>query len=160
MRMHELTEPKVLAITKELSELKIGNDLKNEILGNIRLKRQIGSYAGRRHQAGYVFLIILHNMPLEILRMFFFIALQIFSIAYWSMMMMLLLTSQITCSWSTNKNQCSNCQTTQPCQPTHEGRISTGYSLYIHSLDHTNENIHFCPQVTCFPPPSTTGIRQ
>lgn len=54
MRMHELTEPKVLAITKELSELKVGNDLKNEILGNIRLKRQIGSYAGRRHQAGYV----------------------------------------------------------------------------------------------------------
>jgi small subunit ribosomal protein S13 len=50
--MRQLDEPKILAITKELSELKIENDLKSEILSNIRLKRETMSYQGRRHLAG------------------------------------------------------------------------------------------------------------
>lgn len=53
MRMHQLTESNVMAIVKELDGLKIEKDLKNEILGNIALKRKIGSYAGRRHVMGY-----------------------------------------------------------------------------------------------------------
>ncbi|KAL6944406.1 37S ribosomal protein subunit sws2, mitochondrial [Hanseniaspora osmophila] len=49
MRMHQLNEPQVMSITKELSELTIENSLKTQILNNISLKRKIGSYAGIRH---------------------------------------------------------------------------------------------------------------
>ncbi|KAA8917436.1 hypothetical protein TRICI_000385 [Trichomonascus ciferrii] len=52
MRMHQLNEQQVLAITKELSEYTIEKDKKNEILADIDLKRRIGSYAGRRHAQG------------------------------------------------------------------------------------------------------------
>ncbi|CAN6666728.1 small ribosomal subunit protein uS13m [Trichomonascus vanleenenianus] len=52
MRVHQLNEQKILAITKELSEYTIEKDLKNEILADIALKRKIGSYQGRRHAQG------------------------------------------------------------------------------------------------------------
>lgn len=52
MRMVQLDEPKILDITKELSELKIENDLKQEIRNNIQIKRETLSYEGRRHIAG------------------------------------------------------------------------------------------------------------
>jgi small subunit ribosomal protein S13 len=52
MRMHQLNEQQVLAITKELSEYTIEKDKKNDILADIDLKRRIGSYAGRRHAQG------------------------------------------------------------------------------------------------------------
>lgn len=52
MRMHQLNEQKVLAITKELSEVTIEKDKKNEVLADIALKRKIGSYQGRRHAQG------------------------------------------------------------------------------------------------------------
>lgn len=52
MRMHQLDETRVLALTKELSGMKIETELRNEILGNIRRKVEIGCYQGIRHQQG------------------------------------------------------------------------------------------------------------
>lgn len=52
MRMNQLTEPQLMAINKELSKMKVEGKLKQEILENIKLKRQIGSYAGYRHAYG------------------------------------------------------------------------------------------------------------
>lgn len=52
MRMHQLDENKVLALTKELSKYKIDTELRNEVLANIRLKVDIGCYQGIRHQQG------------------------------------------------------------------------------------------------------------
>lgn len=52
MRMHQLDEPKILALTKELSKRKIETDLRNEVLANIRMKVDIGCYQGLRHQQG------------------------------------------------------------------------------------------------------------
>lgn len=52
MRMNQLTEPQILAINKELSELTIEGHLKQKINDNIKLKRAIGSYQGMRHAAG------------------------------------------------------------------------------------------------------------
>lgn len=52
MRMGQLSEPQILAINKELNELTIEGQLKQQINDNIKLKRAIGSYAGLRHAAG------------------------------------------------------------------------------------------------------------
>lgn len=52
MRMHQLDEPRILALTKELSTLKIETELRNEILQNIRIKHEVGSYQGMRHAQG------------------------------------------------------------------------------------------------------------
>lgn len=52
MRMNQLTEPQIMAINKELSDLTIEGHLKQSILENIQQKRAIGSYAGGRHAAG------------------------------------------------------------------------------------------------------------
>ncbi|ODV66404.1 ribosomal protein S13 [Hyphopichia burtonii NRRL Y-1933] len=52
MRMNQLTEPQIMAINKELSEMAVENELKAKILSDIKLKRSIGSYAGQRHAAG------------------------------------------------------------------------------------------------------------
>lgn len=52
MRMNQLNEPQIMAINKELSEMNIEGQLKQQILGDIQLKRSIGSYAGQRHAAG------------------------------------------------------------------------------------------------------------
>lgn len=50
--MNQLTEPQVMAINKELSELTIEGHLKQKVLDDIALKRSIGSYAGSRHASG------------------------------------------------------------------------------------------------------------
>lgn len=52
MRMNQLTEPQVLSINKELSDLTIEGHLKQKINDNIKLKRAIGSYEGMRHASG------------------------------------------------------------------------------------------------------------
>lgn len=52
MRMNQLSEPQIMAINKELSDLTIEGHLKQKILDDIKLKRSIGSIAGSRHAAG------------------------------------------------------------------------------------------------------------
>lgn len=52
MRMNQLTEPQVMALTKELSSYTIEGQLKQKILDDIKLKRTTGSYAGMRHALG------------------------------------------------------------------------------------------------------------
>ena len=52
MRMHQLDEPKILLLQKELANYTIETDLKNQILKNINIKHTIGSYQGSRHAAG------------------------------------------------------------------------------------------------------------
>lgn len=52
MRMNQLSEPQVMALNKELSDLTIEGHLKQRILENIQFKKAIGSYAGARHSAG------------------------------------------------------------------------------------------------------------
>ncbi len=52
MRMHQLNEQQTMSITKELSEMVIDSKLLNQIRDNIRMKREIGSYAGMRHSMG------------------------------------------------------------------------------------------------------------
>ena len=52
MRMNQLTEPQVLAINKELSDLTIEGHLKQKINDHIKLKRSTGSYQGMRHALG------------------------------------------------------------------------------------------------------------
>ncbi|SSD60650.1 probable 37S ribosomal protein SWS2, mitochondrial [Saccharomycodes ludwigii] len=49
MRMHQLTEPQLMMLTKELSEMTIEGDARAIVKENIALKRKIGSYAGLRH---------------------------------------------------------------------------------------------------------------
>lgn len=50
MRMHQLDEPKIMMLTKELAQLKIETELRNEVLSNIRLKAEIKCYEGIRHE--------------------------------------------------------------------------------------------------------------
>ncbi|AWU74383.1 uncharacterized protein C5L36_0A09720 [Pichia kudriavzevii] len=52
MRMHQLTEQQTMSITKELSEMDIDSKLLSQIRANIKMKREIGSYAGMRHSMG------------------------------------------------------------------------------------------------------------
>lgn len=52
MRMHQLTEPQVMAITSELSNMTIEGDARAVVKENIALKRKIGSYEGMRHALG------------------------------------------------------------------------------------------------------------
>lgn len=52
MRMHQLDEPRVMSLTKELSTMKIETELRSEVLANIRLKVETGSYQGLRHSQG------------------------------------------------------------------------------------------------------------
>lgn len=52
MRMHQLDEPKVMALTTELSSLKLESELRNEVLNNIKMKIDIGCYQGIRHSQG------------------------------------------------------------------------------------------------------------
>lgn len=49
MRMHELTEPQILNITNELSNITIEGDARAAVRANIAAKRRIGSYEGLRH---------------------------------------------------------------------------------------------------------------
>lgn len=52
MRMNQLLEPQVMAINKELSDMKVEGHLKSKILEDIAAKRTMGSYAGSRHTLG------------------------------------------------------------------------------------------------------------
>ena len=52
MRMNQLTEPQIMAINKELSDMSIEGHLKHKMNDDIKFKRAIGSYAGIRHSAG------------------------------------------------------------------------------------------------------------
>lgn len=52
MRMNQLTEQQIMSINKELSELTVEGHLKQKIWDDIKLKRDIGSYAGSRHASG------------------------------------------------------------------------------------------------------------
>lgn len=50
--MNQLTEPQIMSINKELSDLTIEGSLKQQIIEDIQMKRSIGSYAGQRHAGG------------------------------------------------------------------------------------------------------------
>ncbi|KAG4436089.1 hypothetical protein IFR05_008409 [Cadophora sp. M221] len=52
-RLGDLPTKTLLAIDAELSSMKIGNDLRNEMRTNISRLRDMGSYRGRRHAMGY-----------------------------------------------------------------------------------------------------------
>ncbi|OBA17554.1 uncharacterized protein OGAPODRAFT_7049 [Ogataea polymorpha] len=52
MRMHQLNETQVMAVTKELTDMTIGSRLLQQVRSNIKLKRAIGSYQGLRHAMG------------------------------------------------------------------------------------------------------------
>lgn len=49
MRMHQLSEPQIMNITSELSNLTIEGDARAIVRENIALKKSIGSYEGLRH---------------------------------------------------------------------------------------------------------------
>ncbi|SCU88289.1 LADA_0E09296g1_1 [Lachancea dasiensis] len=49
MRMHQLSEPQIMSITSELSNLTIEGNARAVVKENIALKRRIGSYEGMRH---------------------------------------------------------------------------------------------------------------
>ncbi|KAK9449240.1 mitochondrial 37S ribosomal protein uS13m [Limtongia smithiae] len=53
MRMHQLTEPDFMALSKELSGFVTGADKRQLVLDNIMAKRAIGTYVGRRYALGY-----------------------------------------------------------------------------------------------------------
>ncbi|KAG7832217.1 hypothetical protein KL920_000552 [Ogataea angusta] len=52
MRMHQLNETQVMAVTKELTDMTIGSRLLQQVRSNIKLKRATGSYQGLRHAMG------------------------------------------------------------------------------------------------------------
>lgn len=52
MRMHQLTEPQILNITSELSNMTIEGEARAVVRENIALKKRIGSYQGMRHALG------------------------------------------------------------------------------------------------------------
>lgn len=52
MRMHQLSEPQILNITSELSNMTIEGDARAIVRENIALKKKIGSYEGMRHALG------------------------------------------------------------------------------------------------------------
>ncbi|QKX62686.1 uncharacterized protein TRUGW13939_09847 [Talaromyces rugulosus] len=51
-KVSELANPQVLDITAALSEMKIENDLRRQVLDNIKRLRDTGTYRGRRHALG------------------------------------------------------------------------------------------------------------
>ncbi|KAK9455038.1 hypothetical protein V1511DRAFT_499255 [Dipodascopsis uninucleata] len=53
IRWRQLSEPQLLELSKELRNYKIEDEARNEMRSNIALKRQIGSFVGRRHAMGY-----------------------------------------------------------------------------------------------------------
>ncbi|KAK6453754.1 uncharacterized protein RJT20DRAFT_131177 [Scheffersomyces xylosifermentans] len=52
MRMNQLSEPQIMDLNKEISELLVEGHLKQKINNDIKLKRDIGSFAGFRHAQG------------------------------------------------------------------------------------------------------------
>ena len=51
-RLSSLSNQGILDITAILSDMKIENDLRRELRGNIQRLREMGSYRGRRHAMG------------------------------------------------------------------------------------------------------------
>ncbi|KAH8693635.1 40S ribosomal protein S13 [Talaromyces proteolyticus] len=51
-KIGELANQQVLDITAALSEMKIENDLRRQVLDNIKRLRDTGTYRGRRHALG------------------------------------------------------------------------------------------------------------
>ncbi|SCU86518.1 LAME_0D06502g1_1 [Lachancea meyersii CBS 8951] len=49
MRMHQLSEPQIMSLTSELSNMTIEGNARAVVKENIGLKRRIGSYEGMRH---------------------------------------------------------------------------------------------------------------
>lgn len=52
MRMNQLSEPQIMDLNKEISDLLVEGHLKQKINNDIRMKRDIGSYSGFRHAQG------------------------------------------------------------------------------------------------------------
>ncbi|CAK9437471.1 mitochondrial 37S ribosomal protein uS13m [Lodderomyces beijingensis] len=52
-RMNQLTEPQIMELNKEISLLTVEGHLKQKINNDIKLKKDIGSYAGSRHALGF-----------------------------------------------------------------------------------------------------------
>ena len=51
--MNQLTEPQIMDLNKEISQLLVEGHLKHKINNDIKMKRTIGSYAGSRHALGF-----------------------------------------------------------------------------------------------------------
>lgn len=51
-KIGELANKQVLDLTAALSEMKIENDLRREILDNIKRLKDTGTYRGKRHAMG------------------------------------------------------------------------------------------------------------
>jgi small subunit ribosomal protein S13 len=51
-RVGELANKQVLDLTAVLSEMKIENDLRREVLNDIKRLKETGTYRGRRHALG------------------------------------------------------------------------------------------------------------
>jgi small subunit ribosomal protein S13 len=51
-KVGSLKNATVMDLTAELSNMKIENDLRREVQGNIRRLRDMGTYRGRRHAMG------------------------------------------------------------------------------------------------------------
>lgn len=49
MRMNQLSEPQIMSINKELSEILVEGHLRQKVQDDIRMKIRTGSYAGTRH---------------------------------------------------------------------------------------------------------------
>ncbi|CAL1202317.1 unnamed protein product [Candida parapsilosis] len=52
-KMNQLTEPQILDLNKEISSLLVEGHLKQKINNDIKMKRDIGSFAGFRHAWGF-----------------------------------------------------------------------------------------------------------
>ncbi|KAK9468646.1 hypothetical protein V1512DRAFT_257570 [Lipomyces arxii] len=53
MRFHQLSEPDLLAMSKELTAYVIEDEKRQIMRENLNRKRAIGTYSGRRHAMGY-----------------------------------------------------------------------------------------------------------
>lgn len=53
MRISELLDQQILAVSKELSNRVIDNDARNVVRENIQFLKKIGSYRGQRHMFGF-----------------------------------------------------------------------------------------------------------
>ncbi|KAI5957092.1 hypothetical protein KGF54_000020 [Candida jiufengensis] len=52
-KMNQLTEPQIMDLNKEISQLLVEGHLKHKINNDIKMKRDIGSFAGFRHAWGF-----------------------------------------------------------------------------------------------------------
>ncbi|RCK63315.1 37S ribosomal protein SWS2, mitochondrial [Candida viswanathii] len=52
-RMNQLTEPQIMDLNREISNLLVEGHLKQKMNDDIALKRSTGSYAGFRHMYGF-----------------------------------------------------------------------------------------------------------